>query len=175
MRRKVSVLAVLAVVAGCQAAGDLSPGAEVQAKAETVAVELAKAQITSTVGEDQPLVYGAGLSDEFVISSRLRKGPGEVEMLTPDGVSVNDIPKGLDMWLSRIKDSGGTVKAQPKPDPNAPQTRGLFAVLIDVALFLVGVAKDEYVYSAADDYDARLIYDPSTGAVEKVVFIPRQR
>jgi len=120
----------------------------------------------------EPLVFGDDLIDEFTISKSLRAGQSQVEMFTPEGVNINEIPEGLDMWLSRIKDSGGTVKAQAKPEPGEG-TRGFLGIFIDVALYLIGLAKDEYVYSPADEYDARLIYDKATGNVEKVLFIKR--
>ncbi|PHS78475.1 MAG: hypothetical protein COB59_06815 [Rhodospirillaceae bacterium] len=120
----------------------------------------------------EPLVFGDDLIDEFTISKSLRAGQSQVEMLTPEGVNINEIPESLDMWLSRIKDSGGTVKAQAKPE-SGESTRGFLGIFIDVALYLIGLAKDEYVYSPADEYDARLIYDKATGNVEKVLFIKR--
>ncbi len=93
--------------------------------------------------------------------------------MTPEGVNLNAIPDDLDKWLSRIRDKGGAVKAAAL-DEDGQSKRAWLGALIDVILFFVGLAKDEIVFSAVDDFDAVMFYDKVTGDVREIVFTRRE-
>lgn len=126
-------------------------------------------------GQPQPegLVYSDSLAFDFRFSQALRNADTSYVLATPEGVNLNAIPDDLDKWLSRIRDEGGTVKAAAL-DENGQRTRAWFGALIDVILFFVGLAKDEIVFSAVDEFDAVMFYDEATGNVKEIVFTRRE-
>ena len=140
------------------------------AMAESKAVVTAQPVVTEKV---ETLAYvEAEDSWQFdaKLSMALRNSKDEFVLDTPSGVKLTKIPARLDKWLSRIKENGGTVKAKPLPEPGEMQTRGIFGVLLDVVLYLLGVAKEEMTYGPADDYNAILNFDKKTGEVKQIVF-----
>ena len=121
--------------------------------------------------EVEPLAYDEeSLLFDSKLSLALRNSEDEFVLETPKGVKLTKIPEKLDKWLSRVKESGGTVKAQALPEPGEMKTRGIFGVLLDVVLYLLGVAKEELTYGPADDYNAMLHFDKKTGEVKHIVF-----
>lgn len=154
---------------------------EVSNKPEPVANKPAEPQQTATLQpnpSEQPttegrLVYSDSLTFDLEFSQALRASDDVYVLATPDGVNLNEIPDDLDRWLSRIRDQGGEVKAAPLNDDGSV-SRSWIGALIDVILFFVGLAKDEIVFSAVDEFDAVMYYDKQTGNVKEIVFTRRQ-
>ena len=120
------------------------------------------------------VIYEDSFTFNWDLSSALRSAEDQVIVETPEDVKITEIPEDLDKWLSRIKENGGTVKAQANPQQGQFQTRGFLTALIDVVLYLVGVAKEEATYGPADDFDALLYYDKDTGKVTQIVMTKRK-
>ena len=124
--------------------------------------------------EEKELVYDPdSLTFDIRLSAALRSADNVLFLKTPSGVNLNEIPDELDKWLSRIRDNGGTVKAAPLPADGKP-SRSLLGILIDVILFFVGLAKDEIIFSAIDDFNALMYFDRPTGDVKWIVFTRRE-
>ena len=121
----------------------------------------------AAIGSD--LVFDDGITFDLEFSQALRGADSVLVLQTPADVDLNEIPDDLDKWLSRIRENGGSVKAA-ELDPDGERSRSWLGALIDVILFFVGLAKDEYIYSAIDEFDAVLYYDKGTGAVKEIVF-----
>lgn len=119
------------------------------------------------------LVYSDSLTFDLRLSQALRNADSRFVLMTPEGVNLNAIPDDLDKWLSRIRDKGGAVKAAAL-DEDGQSKRAWLGALIDVILFFVGLAKDEIVFSAVDDFDAVMFYDKVTGDVREIVFTRRE-
>ncbi|RVU38157.1 hypothetical protein EOI86_02315 [Hwanghaeella grinnelliae] len=118
----------------------------------------------------EELIYDPdSLTFDISLSAALRAADNVLFLRTPANVNLNEIPDDLDKWLSRIRDNGGTVKAAPLP-PGGRPNRSLLGILIDVVLFFVGLAKDEIIFSAVDDFDAVMYFDKPTGDVKWIVF-----
>lgn len=143
--------------------------------AETVQPKPATVATGDQAALAEKLPYDDTWTFDWELSQKLRGASAGVDLETAgeQTVTLNEIPERLDRWLSRIKEHGGRVKAAPIPKEGGMQTRALFGVLLDVVLYLVGIAKDEATYSAADNYDAILHYDPDTGEIKKVSFVAR--
>jgi hypothetical protein len=175
--RTFSAIALLCLLAACNTTGKPSatpdpapktatPDTTVAAESEEVAAEAAE----EPADAPEELVYEPdSLTFDISLSASLRSADNVLFLRTPANVNLNDIPDDLDKWLSRIRDNGGTVKAAPLP-PGGRPNRSLLGILIDVVLFFVGLAKDEIIFSAVDDFDAVMYFDKPTGDVKWIVF-----
>ena len=196
MMRLTAGLACLLLVAACQqtGAGKSSPteentyesdtGTETGSATNTTqqtasqdvdaeATETAIAEVQQASLEVEPLVYEESFTFDWDMSQKLRQGNGdEVVLLTPEGVTVTDIPEQLDRWLSRVKENGGYVKAAPIAK-DGERSRALVGALLDVLLYLLGIIKEEVTFSPADDYNAILYFEQDTGVVDRIVFYPK--
>jgi len=85
-----------------------------------------------------------------------------VSMLAP--VSINQIPQRLSKWLNVVSKRGGHVEITPKSMNKSPTW------LLNLLPFVIPPLKEEWLYGAAMDYNAKIFYQPQTGQVEKVVF-----
>lgn len=113
----------------------------------------------------------SGFDDD--LSESLRNKNREVVINLPAKFSLNDIPERMDVWLARVKDSGGKVQAQPIPKEGEMQTRGLISALIDLVISGYEMAAEEIMYSPAEKYNVLLKYDADTGEVKEAVFYHR--
>lgn len=113
----------------------------------------------------------SGFDDD--LSGSLRGKNREVVVNMPAKFSLNDIPERMDVWFSRIKESGGKVQAKPLPKKGEMQTRGLLGLLIDIGVSAYAAAAEERMYRPADDYNVILEYDPETGEVQNAIFYHR--
>lgn len=170
-------IAVLCLAVACNTTGASkapqtgtgTSGAETAQNTETAGT-VQSDNFADPANEPEELVYEAdSLTFDIRLSAALRSADRVLFLETPSGVNLNDIPDDLDKWLSRIRDNGGSVKAAPLP-PDGKPNRSLLGILIDVILFFVGLAKDEIVFSAVDDFDALMYFDKPTGDVKWVVF-----
>lgn len=140
--------------------------------AEAVQTDVAETQEAALTVE--PLVYEESFTFDWDMSQKLRQGDGEeVVLLTPEGVTLTEIPEQLDRWLSRVRESGGYVKAAPAPKEGEERSRVLLGALFDVLLYLLGIVKEEVTFSPADDYNAILFFEEDTGEVERIIFYPK--
>lgn len=140
--------------------------------AEAIQNDVAETQEAAVTVE--PIVYEESFTFDWDMSQKLRQGDGdEVVLLTPEGVTLAEIPEQLDRWLSRVKENGGYVKAAPSPKEGEERSRVLLGALFDVLLYLLGIVKEEVTFSPADDYNAILFFEEGTGQVERIVFYPK--
>lgn len=139
---------------------------------EAIVEDIAKTQQASV--DVEPLVYEESFTFDWDMSQKLRQADGkEVVLLTPEGVTLSDIPEQLDRWLSRVKENGGYVKAAPVSKDTEKRSRAIIGALIDVFLYLLGILKEEVTFSPADDYNAILYFEKDTGVVQQIVFYPK--
>lgn len=144
------------------------------AEAEAVE-EVTVPEVQQASADVDHLVYEESFTFDWDMSQRLRRAEGEeVVLLTPEGVTLTEIPEQLDRWLSRVKENGGFVKATASPKEGEEKSRFLVGAMIDVLLYLLGIVKEEVTFSPADDYDAILFYEEETGEVERIVFYPKR-
>ena len=173
--RTYSAIALLCLLAACNTTGKQSTQSDSAPQTAQTAVVATSDKVTSeeaTEPADAPeeLVYDPdSLTFDISLSASLRAADNVLFLRTPANVNLNEIPDDLDKWLSRIRDNGGTVKAAPLP-PGGRPNRSLLGILIDVVLFFVGLAKDEIIFSAVDDFDAVMYFDKPTGDVKWIVF-----
>ena len=174
-KQVISVFSLILVITGCQTTSTSKteqspPSSQNVAKTKQSSENAGKTETKGTV----EMVYSEDWSFDWDLSQALRKADRGLILSTPEGISLNEIPEPLDKWLSRIKENGGTVKAKPIAKETDMKTRGLFSVLLDVVLYLIGVAKEEATFSAADEYNAILNYDKDTGTVKSVYFYKKE-
>ncbi|WP_425403564.1 hypothetical protein [Hwanghaeella sp.] len=177
--RFLSAVVLFGLAVGCNTAQkvDTPPSPASQTVDPASKVDPDKTSVASTVEEPadpgqaiEELVYDPdSLTFDISLSAALRSADNVLFLKTPANVNLNEIPDDLDKWLSRIRDKGGTVKAAPLP-PDGRPSRSLLGILIDVILFFVGLAKDEIIFSAVDDFDAVMYFDKPTGDVKWIVF-----
>ena len=175
--RSFCAVALLCLLTACNTTGKPSTTSDTAPQAAKPEATVAATSEVGTAEEaaepaDAPeeLVYEPdSLTFDISLSASLRAADSVLFLRTPANVNLNEIPDDLDKWLSRIRDNGGTVKAAPLP-PGGRPNRSLLGILIDVVLFFVGLAKDEIIFSAVDDFDAVMYFDKSTGDVKWIVF-----
>lgn len=107
------------------------------------------------------------------LSQGLSGNNQEVVVDAPAKFNLNNIPERINVWFSKIQESGGKVQAQPIPQEGEMATRGLLGLLIDVVVSLVDVAYERAMYGPAEDYNVLLHYDAKTGEVERATFYRR--
>ncbi len=101
---------------------------------------------------------------------------GVVTVKTIDGVTLNEMPKRLNTWLSAIQDRGGkvTVMTPPAVNESAGKTRGLEGIVFDVFTFVVQKVYSHYheahLYGPADGYDATLVTMPGSSRLQEIRF-----
>jgi hypothetical protein len=85
-------------------------------------------------------------------------------------VTVNEIPDRLDSWLYSIsKRNGGKVEVVP--DPALPAARSPIALALSLGMTGFKLARDQYHYFPARQYDAFVYHDPSSAVLTRVVFV----
>jgi len=89
-----------------------------------------------------------------------------VSMLAP--VSINQMPERLSKWLNVVSKKGGHIEITPKPMGKSATW------LLGLLPFVMPHLKEEWLYGAATDYNAKIFYQPDTGKVEKVVFTQKK-
>ena len=152
---------------------DVAPGIQT-AKAEDVQSETpasTKEGVVDAPPRASQVTFFDSYSFDVDLSGEFRKETQEVTIGTI--FSINDIPPRLDQWFSRVKKSGGDVKAIVIPKGQDAPTRGIFGEVFDVAVKVSEAAEREAIFGPADNYDALLHYREDSGDVDKVVFIRR--
>jgi len=103
------------------------------------------------------------------LSRSLGAGLDEVTVETGAGVTLSDIPERMDKWLYAVREADHPVVAKPK-EGTAYRSIGLVALLQAIATGTYEWLRESLTYAPARNYDATLIYDKSTGQVERIVF-----
>lgn len=110
------------------------------------------------------LVFFDSRTFDFDLSNAMRAGSPEISIDVPAAFTLNKIPERVDRWLYSVKESGGAVVATPEF-----QTRGLFAVVIDVLVSVFVKLDEKLTFAPSDRYRATLLYR-ADGTVSKIVF-----
>jgi hypothetical protein len=74
----------------------------------------------------------------------------------------------MDVWLSAIHNTGGSV--QTKPDPDFIKDRAFISEIVDLIIQVYKEVKEVAVYGAAANYNLTIFYIPNLGTVTKMVF-----
>lgn len=101
------------------------------------------------------------------LSAAMRAAKPEIVVDVPVGFNLNQIPERVDRWLYYVKDSGGTVVAEPEI-----RHRGIFSVVVDVIVMFVGKLDEKTMFSPSEQYQAKLVYKQD-GTVSRIVFNQR--
>ncbi len=90
-------------------------------------------------------------------------------------VSINNMPERMSKWLGAVADKRGrvTVMAAAKDGSEASYTKSL-TLIVGILPTIYDWLKKELWYGAAMSYDAKVIYDPDTGQVNKVEFTKKK-
>lgn len=172
MKRILFTLLAVSLVA-CQTTETATDVNATQEATPPTKVEPAKVSKPVEAMPPEPLVFMDSWVFDQDLSSNLNGSHDNIEVSTRAKMTLNDIPDRMDKWLSKVKETGGTVQAQAIESENGTKTRGIFSVLIDVVLFFVGRAKEEVTFGPAEQYDATLHFDEPTGIIKRVVFTRR--
>ena len=103
------------------------------------------------------------------LSRALQAGFDEVTVETDASVKLAAIPERMDKWLYTVREADHPVVAKPS-EPHLTRSIGLVALIQAIATGTYDWLRDNIKYSPARNYDATLIYDKTSGRVEKVVF-----
>jgi len=175
MSSRYPILSVLLALAACSLApGDGGPPSTAAAPAGSDQVQVAESAGTAPLAmparDDVPMLtfLDSSVFDRD-LSDALRAHPHELHVNAPERFGLSHIPPRLEKWLSAVKDSGGTVKAQPvAQEPLA--MRGLLGMAIDLVVALFDAIHQGILYGPAHDYNVVLYYRQDTGIVEDTVF-----
>lgn len=97
----------------------------------------------------------------------MRSKSPEIIVDAPSGFSLDAIPERVDRWLFAVKESGGSVVAEP-----VIRKRGILTDAVDLVVSFVGKIDDYFMFASSESYEARLIYE-TDGSVNKIVFEKR--
>ncbi|MDM8537227.1 hypothetical protein QUF70_10770 [Desulfobacterales bacterium HSG17] len=100
------------------------------------------------------------------LSSSLRSKQPDVTAHFLSPVDINNIPKRMDKWFSMVEEYGGTIELEPE----GPQPKGLISELISLAIGTYDMLKEKVTYKPVKQYNAKIIYDASTGIINRIVF-----
>jgi hypothetical protein len=111
-----------------------------------------------TVNDPAELHYSDSSFFDRELSGTMKAEPREIRVAVQSGFRVDGrVPQRIDKWLYTIQDSGGKVAAVQDPPP--PKTRGLIAMLINVAVQIWDALAESRMYSPAKNYNATLLYN----------------
>lgn len=138
---------------------------------------MACATADAPVEKDTPQEDVASAELDFFDSSRfdsrlstsLRSGHDEVTTRFVGPVTVNDIPERMDKWFFMIEKYEGTVALEA----TGPEARGFITDIIALTVGAYNAIKEKMTYSPAKNYNAKVLYDPQTGIIERVVFVKK--
>ena len=103
------------------------------------------------------------------LSASLDSGRDEVTARFVGPVTVNEIPERMDKWFFMIEKYEGTVALEP----TGPEARGFLTDIISLTVGAYNAIKEKMTYDPARDYNAKVLYDPQTGIIERVVFLKK--
>lgn len=103
------------------------------------------------------------------LSASLDSGHDAVTTRFLGPVSVNEIPERMDKWFFMIEKYEGTVELEP----TGPEARGFITDIIALTVGAYNAIKEKMTYSPAKNYNAKVLYDPQTGIIERVVFVKK--
>jgi hypothetical protein len=149
---------------------------DVAPPAQTFAVT---AQAPDAMPPAPPALAAITFFDADVFDTQLSKAmtaQGPVTVRTIDGVTLNEMPKRLNTWLSQIQDRGGDVTVQTTEgvDPATGKTRGLESLAIGAVQYIVETVYTHYhdaqLYGPAEGYNATLVVMPGSSRLQEIRF-----
>lgn len=185
--RGAAVIAALALLAGCadqkpppaaapQAAVVLPlpppPAPPPPAPPAAVAAKPAAAAVRS----QKSLVFFDSEVFDLSFADVLKEGDDQIHVDFAGPTSLNSFPSRMNVWLSEVKKSDGTVTVV---DPKQPgETRGLFGVgiifdLIDAINTMQERKEQSARLALTHNYNAKIIYDAASGTAREVLFTRR--
>lgn len=107
-------------------------------------------------------------SDTFdrQLSSGLKADLPEVNVMFPAAITLNSIPKRLDIWLTKIEEGEGKVQLIPLTDGD----KGIFTEVLSMMTTAYEYADNKALYGPVEEYNAFIYYKKTTGIVEKIAF-----
>ena len=105
------------------------------------------------------------------LSKAMKTDQEKIEVDLISQFTTNEIPERLGKWFSVVDKYEGKVQVQSLD----PQTRGFPGIGLGVSLVVSAykAIRGKILYGPAKSYDATLLYHPSNGVVEKIVFTRR--
>lgn len=107
-------------------------------------------------------------SDTFdrQLSSGLKADLSEVNVIFPAAITLNSIPKRLDIWLSKVEEAEGKVQLIPLSEGD----KGIFTEVLSMMTTAYEYADNKALYGPVEEYNAFIYYKKTTGIVEKIAF-----
>ncbi len=167
-------LAAAVALAACQTAGGQGGSAassqETAASSQGTATPAPPAETSLVVEKTMEMSFFDSSTFDWDLSGAMGDHYREIEVEFPASFSLNDIPERVDNWFGKIKESGGSVKAQALPPKDQVAMRGIISAIIDIIVALFDAAQESALYGPAENYNALLLYQKDTGQVETLVF-----
>jgi len=113
--------------------------------------------------------FDAGSFDRN-LSSALRAELPLVTVSFPAAITLNSIPKRMDVWLSKTEEYGGKVTLVPVEDNG----KGILSEALSFMVAIYDYMKDVAIYSPVEGYDAFIYYQKGNGIVTKLTFEKQQ-
>jgi hypothetical protein len=170
--RVVPALAAAAALAACgQTPPPAAPGPAVGIAPATI--------VTGGMKTEQTIVFYDSDVFDLNFAKMLQQQTDEVHVDFAGPTSLNAFPARMNIWLSEVKHSNGDVSVEdPKVTDGTAKTRGIFGVgiifdIIDTINTMHERKEAAARLAQAHDYDARILYDSTTGVAREVVFTRR--
>ena len=143
------------------------PAAATPAPQPAIAAKPAIAPIPADTAKkpaDGEVAFADTSSFDSLLSNSLGKAPPIIKISSDKPMSPNAIPPRLEKWFSAVVKSGGTVKLQKLPPPQAPGTpasRGFLFELVDLAFTIYDYVHEMVLYAPAEKYNVVVVYNGS--------------
>lgn len=166
-----------AIVSCCLALGPVGC-AQPAPPAPKAALSLPISRSGGAIVPEQKIVFFDSDAFDNNLAAVFKDRAEEVRVAFAGPTSVNALPKRMNVWLSEVQKSDGTVTAvDPNAAPASGATRGLGIGLIFDLIDFVTTLQSRQAAAArlalAHAYDARILYDSVTGNAREVVFVRR--
>ncbi len=130
------------------------------------------------MGSRERLVFFDSEAFDANLAQAMRDRSEEVHVVFAGPTSLNAFPARINTWLAEVKRSDGAVTAVDAAQAAGPATRGLFGIgivfdLIDLITGMETRQEQADRLALSHAYDARIVYDSSTGLAREVVFSRR--
>ncbi len=102
------------------------------------------------------------------LSAALGSNAAEVKLSFPAPVTVNKVPKRVDVWLAHVEKAGGQVELEAE---KSPTKRGVESIVLTLAIGAYDMYKKAQLYAPSENYNVNIYYLKGSGAISKMLFL----
>jgi hypothetical protein len=128
------------------------------------------------INSQEKLVFFDSEAFDIDLAQAMQDRAEEVRVTFAAPTSLNNFPSRINLWLREVKHSDGAVTAVDPSAPTGGQTTRGVGMIFDLIDLLTGIHDRQEAaerLQLAHAYNARILYDSTTGNARELVFSRR--